>query len=95
METAEIPVEKSGSDKEDSDDFFEDLDMSQPGLDQEKMNKVSSGVNNTPFIWDYHGNNFDMSFLSGFAGATRTEEGFVKGQMAWGILEKDQKKANK
>jgi len=28
METAEMPVEKSGSDKEDSDDFFEDLDMS-------------------------------------------------------------------
>ena len=28
-----------------------------------------------------------MNLISGFAGATLTEDGFMKGQMGWGVAE--------
>ena len=52
-----------------SEDFLE-ADLTQPGLDIEKIKKCASGINITPFLWSYHGDDIQMNFISGFAGAT-------------------------
>lgn len=79
------PVEED----EESDEFMLDVCTEQPGLDIEKLKKAASGINKTPFVWEYHGEEIEMNFLSGFAGACFTQDGFIKAQMAWGVCEKD------
>lgn len=81
--------DKSNADDEESDDLMLEVDLSQPGLDIEKVKKATAGVNKTPFVWEYQGEELEMNFLSGFAGATFTEDGYIKAQMAWGVCEKD------
>jgi len=60
------------------------------GIDQEKVRKCASGINNTDFVWSLGGEPIDMTFISGFAGATMTDDGYIKPQMAWGVSEKQQ-----
>jgi hypothetical protein len=48
------------------------------GLDTEDLKKSNSGINKTPFTWEYHGAEFKMQLLSGFAGACMTKDSFVK-----------------
>ena len=47
------------------------------GLDANTMKTYSSGVNITPFIWNYHGQTCNMKLISGFAGATMNEDGYI------------------
>lgn len=54
-----------------------EVDTTQPGLDIEKLKKVASGINITPFIWSVDGQEHEMDLISGFAGAT-LKDGFVK-----------------
>lgn len=83
------PAEEEGEEEDDDDDFFMNVDLTQPGLDIEKLKKAASGINKTPFVWNYKGDELEMNFLSGFAGAAFTEDGFIKAQMAWGVCEKE------
>jgi len=62
------------SDEEDDEDFFLEMDLSQPGLDIEKFKKSTSGINVTPFEWSINGVQHDMNLISGFAGAHLVEE---------------------
>ena len=59
-----------GSDEDDEDDWFMEVDLTQPGLDIEKLKKSASGINITPFEWEIGGENHKMDLISGFAGAT-------------------------
>ena len=36
-----------------------------------------------------------MELISGFAGATMTDDGFIKAQMGWAVAEKQEKVNNK
>lgn len=51
----------------------------------------SSGVNLTPFIWDYLGTEFNMKLASGFAGATITDDGYIMPQLGWAVINEGQK----
>lgn len=77
-------------DSEDSEDWFENIDLTQPGLDIEKLKKSASGINVTPFVWDHNGKEINMNFISGFAGATLTKDKFVKAKFAWGVAENEE-----
>lgn len=70
---------------------MEAVDFTQPGLDVEKFKKASSGVNETPFVWQNSSQEYNMKLLSGFAGATMTDAGFIKAQMGWAIAEQIEK----
>ena len=68
-----------------SDDWFENIDLTQPGLDIEKFKKASKGINITPFEWTIGNKTHLMDFISGFAGATMLDDGFIKVQMGWAV----------
>ena len=75
--------------------WAEDIDLTQPGLDTEDLKKSSSGINITPFIWEYNGQEIKMNMISGFAGANLTEDGFVKAKLGWAIAEKQEQPEKK
>ena len=62
------------------------IDTSQPGLDIEKLKETTSGINTTPFVWKCSGNEYNMKFISGFAGAQMEGE-YIRSQMGWGVAE--------
>jgi len=82
-----IDGDKENEVNEDDDDWFMNVDMSQPGLDIEKLKKSASGISITPFTWLYNGSEINMNFISGFAGATLTNDGFVKPSVGWAVAE--------
>ena len=65
-----------------------EVDLTQPGLDIEKLKKSSSGISITPYMWTLGSDTYEMNFISGFAGATITEDGYIKPQMGWAVAEK-------
>jgi len=48
-----------------------------PGLDEDDIKTYASGASITPFTWIYDGNQFKMKLVSGFAGATMSEDGYI------------------
>ena len=81
--------DEKGSDDEDGDeeDWFLDVDLTQPGLDIEKLKKAASGINTTPYVWSCGEGEIKMKLISGFAGAKMTKDGFVRAQMGWAVAE--------
>ena len=77
--------DKEDQDDDSKEDWFLEVDLTQPGVDIEKLKKSSSGISITPFQWNYKGQNYNMEFISGFAGATIQDDGFIKVQMGWGV----------
>lgn len=63
-----------------------EVDTSQPGLDIEKLKETVSGINCTPFVWNCSGKEYNMKFISGFAGA-QIEGEYIRTQMGWGVAE--------
>merc|ERR1712087_55664 len=57
--------------------------------------KGHKGLCLTPFLWDYHGTEFNMNFISGFSGATMTEDGYIMPVLSWAIAEKDSSEEEK
>lgn len=66
--------EGEGSDE----DWFLEADLTQPGLDIEKVKKASSGINVTPFDWKVGDTEYKMNFISGFAGARILDDQYIK-----------------
>jgi hypothetical protein len=63
-----------------------EVDTNQPGLDIEKLKETVSGINSTPFEWNCNGKQYNMKFISGFAGA-QIEGEYIRTQMGWGVAE--------
>ena len=80
--------------EEDDDEWYLNADDEQPGLDIDDLKKSSNGLNTTPFNWQCQQGQFDMHLISGFAGATITQDEFIKVQMGWAVAEKAKKENN-
>lgn len=62
--------------------------MQAPGANAKRLKTSAAGVNVTRFYWyyswlplSYH----NMLFVSGFAGAAMTEDGYVTPKLAWAV----------
>ena len=56
-----------------------------PGISVDDMKTYASGVNVTPFEWNFMGKTHNMKLISGFAGATMTDDGYIMPLLAWGV----------
>eukprot|EP00362_Geleiidae_sp_MMETSP1317_P001927 CAMPEP_0201281186 /NCGR_PEP_ID=MMETSP1317-20130820/1867_1 /ASSEMBLY_ACC=CAM_ASM_000770 /TAXON_ID=187299 /ORGANISM="Undescribed Undescribed, Strain Undescribed" /LENGTH=58 /DNA_ID=CAMNT_0047590443 /DNA_START=330 /DNA_END=506 /DNA_ORIENTATION=- len=48
---------------------------------------MPKGIGSTPFVWDYWGEKHEMTFLSGFVGAS-FDNGYVRPIIGWAVAEK-------
>ena len=56
------------------------------GVPADTIKESNTGINVTPFNWIYYNQVFPMKFISGFAGATMTEDGYIMPQLGWGVV---------
>lgn len=50
---------------------------------------LSSGVNTTPFVWDYLGTSYEMIFYSGFMGVSQNPNTFaLRPEIGWAVGDK-------
>jgi hypothetical protein len=64
-------------------------DWSMDTYDGPNSGDFPSGLSSVPFVWDYYGDKFDMSFLGGFAGVAQdTASGALRPVIGWGIADR-------
>ena len=49
--------------------------------------KIPSGMAKAPLKWQYHRQTFSMEFLAGFVGIKQDNEGFLRPEIGWVILQ--------
>lgn len=47
-----------------------------------------SGISKVPFIWDYHGKEYEYEFLGGFLGTSQAEDLSIRPAIGWAVRPK-------
>jgi len=53
-----------------------------------KPNYFPMGISKVPFVWKCSGKEFDMEFAGGMVGASQNDEGVLRPEFGWAVLEK-------
>ena len=61
-------------------------DIEYEGVPEAALKESDTGINVTPFIMNYLTEKIPMKFISGFVGATITEDGYIMPQLGWGVV---------
>jgi len=53
-----------------------------------KPNMFPMGISKVPFVWNIGGQKIDMEFAGGIVGASQNDEGVLRPEFGWAVLEK-------
>jgi len=52
-----------------------------------KPNLFPCGLSKIPFVWEYLGERIDMEFIGGMVGASQNDEGILRPEFGWAVVE--------